>query len=115
MQLGSVIRERRKVGPDARAAIRAELEKCSGGSYWVILNLPGFEHYSFTDLPFLEHAESSIDESNDLEGLQVARSFVRSFFNKYLRDERQSLLETDWALPMGVQVQRFGKVRHLAD
>jgi predicted dienelactone hydrolase len=100
---------------DARAAIRAELEKCSGGSYWAILNLPGFEHYSFTDLPFLEHAGSSIDESNDLEGLQVARSFVRSFFNKYLRAERQSLLETDSALPMGVQVQRFGKVRHLAD
>ena len=100
---------------DVRAAIRAELEECSGGSYWAILNLPGFEHYSFTDLPFLGHAGNSIDESKDLEGLQVARSLVRSFFNKHLRGERQTLLETDSALPMGVQVQRFGKARHLAN
>jgi predicted dienelactone hydrolase len=100
---------------DARAAIRSELEKCSGGSYWAILNLPGFEHYGFTDLPLLGHADASIDESHDVEGLQVARSLVRSFFNKHLRGETQSLLDMDAALPAGVHVQRFGKVRHLAD
>ena len=92
---------------DARSSVKTELERCPGGSYWVIVNLPGFEHYSFTDLRLIKDVGDPQNESNDLRGLQVIRSYIEAFFDKYLKEEKAPLLDTDSDRNPSVEIQRF--------
>jgi Platelet-activating factor acetylhydrolase, isoform II len=94
-----------------QAGTTKELESCTGGSYQVVLDLPGFEHSSFTDLPLLQHVVSPADETNDLRSLQLVRSYLLAFFDKYFRGAKEPLLDIDTAKDPAVNIRRFGRAR----
>ena len=69
-------------------------ETIAGGRYEVTITTPGVSHGSFTDLLFLRSAAAGKDTSADLRVLNLERLYVRAFFDRYLNQERTTLLGT---------------------
>jgi hypothetical protein len=99
---GHVTRENfNRTMAESGASVTRELEGCAGGSYWVIVKLPGMEHYSFTDLPLLHDAGNSAKRANDLRALQLVRSYIRAGLQAC-------------AIAMGAMASRIFQVRSLS-
>jgi hypothetical protein len=86
----------------------SEFEGFLGGGYWVVVNLPGFKHISFSDLPLIQAAGNSLNEANDLRALQVVRSYALAFFDKYLRQKEEPLLDEESSKDPAVEIKRYG-------
>jgi predicted dienelactone hydrolase len=84
-----------------------QLRACPGGSYHVSINLPGIEHFSFTDKPLIE-ASKNEDAKNAIKALNVIEDYTSAFFDKHLRLAGKTLLDTSH-VPPGVSVERFRK------
>jgi hypothetical protein len=83
-----------------------ELKECAGGSYHVSINLPGIDHLSFTDKPLIE-AETKEDTDQALNALSAIEKYTLAFFDLYLRQENDHLLDQPAKQGATVAVERF--------
>jgi hypothetical protein len=89
-----------------------QLADIKGGAYRVMLfDLPGFTHQSFSDLPLLaaDHDRTKWDES--LHNLQIAQAYICGFFDKYLKGDRNTVLDAESPTDKRVRIDRFGPAR----
>ena len=83
-----------------------QLKDCPGGSYHVSINLPGIEHFSFSDKPLVEAAATE-DARNATQALTVIEDYVSAFFDKHLKRAGDTLLDQAHG-SSGVSVEKFG-------
>jgi predicted dienelactone hydrolase len=87
------------------------LAKMPGGSYRVAVETPGFTHRSFMDLRLLGHSDDPTEVVQHLKNLEIVRSYTRAFFDKYLMEQKDTLLDDNVAtvgFGSEVTVDRFG-------
>ena len=80
----------------------------------MMITTPGVSHGSFTDLLFLRSAAAGKDTRADIRVLNLDRLYVRAFFDRYLNQERTTLLETSYskqAQSSDVIVHAFGAAK----
>jgi hypothetical protein len=63
-----------------------------GGSYSVVMNVPGISHMSFSDLPY-PAADEPDAKKNAQRSLDITRAYALAFFDKYLKHLPDSLLD----------------------
>jgi predicted dienelactone hydrolase len=68
-----------------------------GGSYQVVVNVPGISHMSFSDLPYLSSVEPD-ERKNDQRSLDIIRAYTLAFFDKYLKHLQDHLLDAQQIL-----------------
>ena len=86
-----------------------QLKDCPGGSYHVSINLPGIEHFSFTDQP-LAGAVAAEDARNAAQALTTIEDYVSAFFDKHPKHAGDTRLDHSYGFS-GVSVERFGRLR----
>jgi pimeloyl-ACP methyl ester carboxylesterase len=62
-----------------------ELGEYPGPSYHIAVNLPGIEHFSFTDEPLIT-AKTKEARNRAADTLTILTGYVRGFFDRYLMD-----------------------------
>lgn len=83
----------------------AQLSSIAGGAYRVSLyGLPGFTHRSFTDQTLLP---PQTNPEQSLHNFQVAQSFTLAFFNKYLKGDQHTILDTEDVSDTRAHVEKF--------
>jgi dienelactone hydrolase len=75
------------------AAVDKQLRHCEDGGYRITINAPDSDHNSFTDVPLLESANDPKAEAAALHSLSLTVDVTLAFFDKYLRNEKGSLLD----------------------
>jgi Platelet-activating factor acetylhydrolase, isoform II len=76
-----------------------------GGSYRLMLfDLPGYIHRSFTDQTLLA---SSLDHEQSLHNFHVAETYTLAFFNKYLKGDTETILDTGKTVDGRAKLERF--------
>lgn len=83
-----------------------ELKECPGGSYHVSINLPDIGHFSFTDQPLIQ-AEKKEDIDNAAHSLDVIEDYTIAFFDRYLKQGKNGLLDTKAERPVGITIETF--------
>jgi dienelactone hydrolase len=69
-----------------------QLAGIAGGSYRLMLfDLPGFIHRTFTDQTLLA---SNLDHEQSLHNFHVAETYTLAFFDKYLKGDTKTVLDT---------------------
>jgi hypothetical protein len=82
-----------------------QLAGIAGGSYRLMLfDLPGFIHRSFTDQTLLA---SKLDHDQSLHNFQVAQTYTLAFFNKYLKGDPKTVLDTGEPVDSRAKLQAF--------
>jgi predicted dienelactone hydrolase len=77
-----------------------------GGSYRVMLfGLPGFIHRSFTDQTLLDFSGDPL--GNNLRNFQIAQAYVLAFFDKYLKGDHNTALDTQTPVDARAKVVQF--------
>ena len=84
-----------------------QLKACAGGSYHVILNLPGIEHFSFTDRPLI-HAKNQEETDKATHALETIGQYTLAFFDRYLKQQNNGMLDSGTTLPAGITLEQFG-------
>jgi len=85
----------------------AQLAGIPGGAYRVTLYaLPGITHRSFTDQTLLPPVT---DPEQSLHNFRVIQAFTLAFFDKFLKDDPHTLLDTGAAPDSRVRVERFAR------
>jgi predicted dienelactone hydrolase len=79
---------------ETQAAIEKDFQSCSGGAYRVTIQLPGFSHNSFTDMPLLRAIVARSDTVSALQSLQLAESYTVAFFDRFLKGTHSPLLDS---------------------
>lgn len=92
------------------ATYERELQSCSSASYHVAINIPGTDHYSFTDWAMLE-AENSEDFGKGLKALEPLQEYVIAFFDKHLKGAKDTVLDKQRTASAGISLQKYGNVR----
>jgi predicted dienelactone hydrolase len=92
------------------AAYERELRSCTGGSYRVAINIPGSDHYSFTDWAMLE-AGNRKDFDKGVTALEPLQEYIVAFFDKYLKAAKSTVLDKQSTASAGVSLQKYGNVR----
>ncbi len=83
-----------------------QLAAISGGSYRVMLfALPDFSHRSFTDQTLLDFTGDT--KGNNLHNFEVAQAYTLAFFNKYLNNDRHTILDSPTPVDPRAIVVRF--------
>jgi hypothetical protein len=59
----------------------------------VTIKAPGINHDSFTDVPLMESTDDPKAEAAALHSLSLTVGVTLAFFDKYLRNEKGSLLD----------------------
>jgi hypothetical protein len=95
---------------EAEAERDKEFEECSGGSYYVGMELPGFRHTSFTDILLLRAAGNPQEMAKALESLRTIESYTSAFFDKFLKGVPDTLLDHEPKKGSGVEIKRYGKL-----
>jgi hypothetical protein len=83
-----------------------ELRECPGGSYHVRINLPGIDHFSFTDRPLIE-PDTKEDTDRALRALVAIERYTVAFFDRYLGQRSNQLLGESDKETTGIVVERF--------
>ena len=94
----------------------AALLSVRGGSYRVTLSgLPGVTHRIFSDLPLLAAAGDPSKEAESLHNFTVTQSYIRAFFDKTIKNDRNTPLEPG-SKPLDplVTVDRYGSAANCA-
>jgi dienelactone hydrolase len=89
------------------AAIDKQLRHCQDGGYRVTIKTPDSDHNSFTDVPLLEAAGDPKAKAAALHSLSLIVDVTLAFFNKYLRDEKDSLLDRPHELGPEINVKHY--------
>jgi predicted dienelactone hydrolase len=80
-----------------------------GGAYRVMLfDLPGITHRSFSDLPLLAAAQDAQKEASALQNFQIIQAYLRGFFDKHLKRDSHTVLDSKSPPDSRVKVDRFG-------
>jgi hypothetical protein len=83
-----------------------QLAGIPGGSYRVMLfSLPGFIHRTFTDQTLLDFSEDK--EGNNFHNFRVAQAYTLAFFDKYLKGNRNTVLDSQTPIDPRAKVERF--------
>jgi hypothetical protein len=83
----------------------AQLAGIAGGSYRLMLfDLPGYIHRSFTDQTLLA---SSLDHEQSLHNFHVAETYTLAFFNKYLKGDTETILDTGKTIDGRAKLEHF--------
>lgn len=89
-----------------------QLADIKGGAYRVMLfDVPGFTHQSFSDLPLLAADHDQVKWDEALHNFQIAQAYIRGFFDKYLKDNRNTVMDTESPPDKRVRVDRFGPAK----
>ena len=83
-----------------------ELRECPGGSYHVSIDLPGIDHFSFTDRPLIE-SDSKEDTDHALRALAAIERYTIAFFDKYLKQNSDQFLDSPSSEQNGVTIEKF--------
>jgi dienelactone hydrolase len=89
------------------AAIVKQLRHCQDGGYRVTIKTPDSDHNSFTDVPLLEASADPKAKAAALHSLSLIVDVTLAFFNKYLRDEKDSLLDRPHELGPEINVKHY--------
>ena len=82
-----------------------QLAGIAGGSYRLMLfDLPGFIHRSFTDQTLLA---SKLDRDQSLHNFHVAQTYTLAFFDKYLKHNAKTVLDTGETVDSRAKLQAF--------
>jgi len=82
-----------------------QLVEISGGSYRLMLfDLPGFIHRSFTDQTLLA---TSANHEENLHNFRVAQAYTLTFFDKYLKGDAKTILDTGEPADSRAGLQKF--------
>jgi hypothetical protein len=88
-----------------------ELEACPSGSYHLMLNDAGTNHYSFTDWRLIE-ADRQEDYDNASRALDPIEAYTVAFFDKYLKHQDTALLDEPLNTASAqVVLRKYGKAR----
>ncbi len=83
-----------------------QLAGIPGGSYRVMLfNLPGFIHRSFTDQTLLDFTGDR--EGNNFHNFQVTQAYILAFFDKYLKGDHNTILDSQTPIDPRAKVEQF--------
>jgi predicted dienelactone hydrolase len=83
-----------------------QLSGIPGGSYRVMLfGLPEFIHRSFTDQTLLDF--SGDEQGNNFHNFQVAQAYLLAFFDKYLRGDHKTILDSQTPIDPRAAVVQF--------
>jgi len=111
LALYKITRQQWQAERDARlAAFERQLRSCLGGSYHLAINIPGIDHYSFTDWALLE-AENKEDFDKAARALDLLQNHVIAFFDKHLRNAKNTLLDKEANVSAGITLHKYGKAR----
>ncbi len=91
-----------------------QLRACPGGSYHLSINLPGIDHFSFTDKPLIE-SETKEEVGNAVRSLSVIEDYTIAFLDQYLKRGRSELLDGTTVRPAGVVLETFGAANSVKD
>ena len=75
------------------AAVGKQLRRCEDGGYRVTINAPDSDHNSFTDVPLMESSDDPKAEAAAPHSLSLTVDVTIAFFGKYLRADKDSLLD----------------------
>jgi len=89
------------------AAIDKQLRHCQDGGYRVTIKAPDSDHNSFTDVPLMESADDPKAEAAALHSLSLTVDVTLAFFDKYLRNEKGSLLDRLHELGPEITVKHY--------
>jgi pimeloyl-ACP methyl ester carboxylesterase len=82
-----------------------QLAGVAGGSYRLMLfDLPGFIHRSFTDQALLA---TKLDHEQSLHNFRVAQTYTLAFFNKYLKGDTKTVLDTGETVDSRAKLEAF--------
>jgi pimeloyl-ACP methyl ester carboxylesterase len=82
-----------------------QLTEVAGGSYRLMLfDLPGFVHRSFTDQTLLA---STLDHEQSLHNFHVAQVYTLAFFDKYLKGDTATVLDTSKTVDRRAKLETF--------
>jgi hypothetical protein len=82
-----------------------QLTEIAGGSYRLMLfDLPGFVHRSFTDQTLLA---SKLDHEQSLHNFHVAQIYTLAFFDKCLKGDRTTVLDTGNTIDRRAKLETF--------
>ena len=84
----------------------AALASVRGGSYRVFIDIPSFTHRTFSDLTLLA-ADDGPQRDESLANFRIAQSYTRAFFDKYLKGQRDTLLDRPSSPNARVRVDRW--------
>src|SRR5262249_55927715 len=84
----------------------AALASVKGGSYRVLIDIPSFVHRTFSDLTLLA-ADDGPQRDESLANFRIAQSYTRAFFDKYLKGQRDTLLDRPSSPNARVRVDRW--------
>ena len=83
-----------------------QLSGIPGGSYRVMLfGLPGFIHRSFTDQTLLDFGGDQ--QGSNVHNFQVAQAYILAFFDKYLKGDHNTALDTQTSVDPRAKVVQF--------
>lgn len=82
-----------------------QLSGIVGGSYRLMLfDLPGFVHRSFTDQTLLA---TSVNHEDSVHNFRVTEDYTLAFFDKYLRGEAGTILDTGAVVDPRAKLEEF--------
>ncbi len=82
-----------------------QLAGIAGGSYRLMLfDLPGFIHRSFTDQTLLA---STTNHEESLHNFRVAEVYTLAFFNKHLKGDVRTVLDTNETVDSRAKLEKF--------
>jgi hypothetical protein len=90
-----------------------QLKQCPGGSYHVSINLPGIDHFSFTDKPFID-SDKKEDVDDAVRALRAIEAYTIAFFDRYLKQEDQKLLNPSVAALTASRLRSSGRPNQLS-
>jgi len=81
---------------------KAQLSLCPKGSYDILLKSPGLFHGSFSDYPLRAANGDATKVESATHNLRLTQSFTIAFLDKYLKDQREPLLDEPSQSPEAV-------------
>jgi len=84
-QYGDTVEQWEKNHSEQLMKNEKELAEYPGPSYHITVNLPGIEHSSFTDEPFIT-AKTKQDADRAADTLTLLNDYTRGFFDRYLKN-----------------------------
>jgi hypothetical protein len=94
------------------ADIDKQLRHSQDGDYRVTIKAPDSDHNSFTDVPLMESADDPKAEAAALHSLSLTVDVTLAFFDKYLRNEKGSLLDKLRDLGPEITVKHYSAGTH---
>jgi pimeloyl-ACP methyl ester carboxylesterase len=91
------------------AKIDKELRGCSGGAYQVWVEIPGFKHNGYSDIPLLIAAGNPDGTAKALRSLRTIESYTNAFFDKFLNGAHDTLLDREPSRDSEVEIRRYSR------